>query len=110
MTARIFSVLLGGWLFLSAFAWPHAHGQYLATLICGALTVVLSLGMFYFSGFRYLLAVVGVILFVIAVTAHVRWTATFWHNAIIALGIFVAAMVDRGNVGARQERELYGRI
>ena len=23
MTARIFNVLLGTWLFLSAFAWPH---------------------------------------------------------------------------------------
>lgn len=106
MTARIFNVLLGTWLFLSAFAWPHAHGQKLAALIVGALTVLLSLGMIYYSGLRYLLAVAAVMLAVISLTGA---NGTSWHNGIVALAIFVTALVGPANAGARRERELYGR-
>jgi hypothetical protein len=109
MTTRIFNVLVGTWLFLSAFAWPHTHGQEIIALVCGALTIVLSLATIYFSGIRYFTAVVAVMLFVSALTFPTRWTATFWHNAIIAVAIFVAALVDRGSAGARHERQVYGR-
>ena len=44
MTARIFNVLLGTWLFLSAFAWPHPPAQGFTALVCGALTVLLRAG------------------------------------------------------------------
>jgi hypothetical protein len=110
MTARIFNVLIGTWLFLSAFAWPHSHGQFLATVICGAVTVLVSLASIYFGGLRYFVAVIAVMLFVTSVTSATRWDTTFWHNGIVAISIFVAAMTDRGTAGARQERELYGRV
>lgn len=110
MTARIFNVLIGTWLFLSAFAWPHTHGQKLAAMITGAATAVLSLATNYFSGLRYLTAVLGVMLFVISVTAASRGNVTFWHNGIIAVAIFVAALVDRGGAGARHQREVHGRV
>ncbi|HMF44081.1 MAG TPA: hypothetical protein VKQ32_25580 [Polyangia bacterium] len=110
MTARIFNVLIGAWLFLSAFAWPHTHGQKLAAMIVGALTVVLSLAASYIGGLRYLIAVMAVMLFVMAVTGTSHWNVTLWHNAIVALAIFVAALLDRGPAGTRREREIYGRI
>jgi len=110
MSARIFNVLIGTWLFLSAFAWPHTHGQKLAAIICGAATAVLSLAANYFSGLRYLTAVIAVMLFVISVTGASRWNTTFWHNGIVAVAIFVAALVDRGGAGVRHEREIYGRV
>ena len=110
MGARIFNVLIGTWLFLSAFAWPHAHGQKLAAIICGAATALLSLATNYFSGLRYLTAVIGVMLFVISVSAAPWRTPTSWHNGIIAVAIFVAALVDRGSAGVRHEREVYRRV
>jgi len=45
-----------------------------------------------------------------AVAFRTRWDATFWHNAILAVAIFAAAVVDKGAAGARHERELYGRV
>ena len=104
MTARIFNALIGTWLFLSAFAWPHAHGQKLAALICGALTVLLSTGMIYFSGLRYLLAVVAVMLLVTSLTSPTRGDGTFWHNGIIAVAIFIAALADPGRAVHRQHQ------
>jgi len=108
MSARIFNVLLGAWLFLSAFAWPHSGMQFPAALVCGGLTVVLSLATIYIPGLRYLTAVVAALLFASSIASVRHWDPrTSWHNAIIAVAIFVAALIDRGPAGAR--RELYGR-
>ena len=109
MTTRIFTILIGTWLFLSAFAWPHTPGQRYAAMICGALTVLLSLGTIYFGGLRYLTAAVGVMLFVASLTSFSPSPRTFWHNAIFAIVIFVSALLDRGPAAVRSERELYGR-
>jgi lysylphosphatidylglycerol synthetase-like protein (DUF2156 family) len=108
MTARIFNVLIGTWLFVSSFAWPHTHGQHLAAMICGALTVLLSLGTTYFAGLRYFTAVIAVMLVVLTVASPHGWDRTSWHNVVIGVAIFIAALVDRGPAGVRRERELYG--
>jgi hypothetical protein len=111
MTARIFNVLIGAWLFLSSFAWPHSSPAYVVALMCGALTFVLSLATIYFPGLRYLTAAVAVILFVASLTTSAsRWDRTFWHNAVIAVAIFVAALIERGPADARQDRQVYGRV
>jgi hypothetical protein len=109
MTPRIFNVLVGTWLFLSAFAWPHSTPQGVTALVCGAMTVLLSLATMYFSGVRYLTAVVALILFVTSLGTAERLDRTFWHNSIMAIAIFVAALVDRGSAATRREPELYGR-
>ena len=110
MTARIFNVLLGTWLFLSAFAWPHQSAQGFTALVCGALTVFFALLTIYLPNARYMTAATAVVLFVASIASSSRLDRTFWHNAVIAVAIFVAAVLDPGPAGARRERELYGRI
>jgi len=78
MTIRIFNVLIGTWLFLSSFAWPHPTMQRYAAMICGALTVALSLLTIFNPSIRYLTAVLAVGLFVeTLVTAHAPRSMTF---------------------------------
>ena len=55
-------------------------------------------------------AATAVVLFVASIASSSRLDRTFWHNAVIAVAIFVAAVLDPGTAGARRERELYGRI
>ena len=110
MTARIINVLIGTWLFLSAFAWPHSTPQGMTALVCGALTVVLSLATMYFSGVRYLTAVVAVMLFVTSLATANGLDRTFWHNSIMAIAIFVSALVDPGATRAKREPEVYSRL
>jgi hypothetical protein len=110
MTARIFNVLIGTWLFLSAFMWPHHSAQGFAALVCGALTVLFALLTIYLPSVRYLTAATAVVLFVASLGSAMRLDRTFWHNAVIAIAIFVAALLDPATVGLRRERELYGRI
>jgi polyferredoxin len=100
MSARIFNVLLGTWLFLSAFAWAHTPAQGLITLAGGALTLLTALVSIYYPRVRYLTALLAVLLFV-ASLATAGMSQTFWHNAVCAIAIFIAAMFDRGTVGLR---------
>jgi len=100
MSARIFNVLLGTWLFLSAFAWPHTTAQGMVTLAAGALTVLTALVSIYYPRVRYLTAMLA-ILFFVASLATAGMSQTFWHNAVCAIAVFIAAMFDRGNVGLR---------
>ena len=40
MTTRIFNILMGLWLFASAFILPQGRGQIASTAICGLLTIL----------------------------------------------------------------------
>ena len=104
MSARIFNVLLGTWLFLSAFAWPHTTAQKMATVAAGVLTVLTALVSIYVPRVRYLTALLAVALFVTSL-ATAGMSQTFWHNAVCAIAIFIAALFDRGTVGARNRRD-----
>ena len=110
MTTRIFNVLIAVWLFATAFMWPHAHLAQEVTIIAAVLTFVLSIMEMYVRGARYLNAVVAVFLFLSALTLPALTRATVWNNAIVAIAILVAALVDRGPGAVRHERELYGRV
>jgi hypothetical protein len=110
MTTRIFNALIGIWLFVTAFMWPHAHGEFMVTVTVAILTFALAIVAIYSGAARYLNAVVAVMLFLSALTLPSLTRATTWNNAIVAIAIFVAALVDNGPAAVRRERELYGRI
>ena len=110
MTARIFNLLMGLWLFASAFVLPQGRAQAAATAICGALTVLFAALTSYSLRSRYVTAAVGVLVVVLAFAIHQLGSATFWHNAIIGVSIAVAAVADRGPLADRYERDLYGRV
>ena len=105
MSARIFNVLIGTWLFLSAFGWPHTPAQGMTTLICGALTLLTALASIFYPRVRYLTATIAVVLFVASLATAVRYDMTFWHNAVIAIAIFTIALLDKGTIGARHRRD-----
>jgi hypothetical protein len=96
MSARIITVLVGTWLFLSAFAWPHATGQGMATLMAGMLTVLSALTSIYYPRFRYVTAAIALALFVASLATATRYDRTVWHNTVIAVAVFVLALMDRG--------------
>lgn len=110
MTARIFNILMGLWLFASAFIWPQGRGQFVSTAICGALTALFAALTSYNRRSRYVTAAVGLLVVVLAFAAHPLGSATFWHNGIVGISIAAAAWADRGPLADRYERDLYGRV
>ena len=100
MSARIFNVIMGTWLVISAFAWRHSPVHFWAAVVCGAVTIVLTLATTYVPGLRYLTAVFAVLLLIESITAAAGFRRTSWHDGIIAVAIFIAAMLDRGPAAA----------
>ena len=110
MTTRIFNALIGIWLFVTAFMWPHTSAEMTVTVVAAILTFALAILAIYTQAARYLNAIVAVLLFLSVLTLPSLARATQWNNAIVAIAIFVAALVDNGPQAIRQERELYGRL
>lgn len=94
MSARILNVLMGTWLFLSAFMWPHQPVQGVATIACGVVIVLLSLGTIYVPTLRYGTAVAALALFVTSVVRSGISDRTVWHNTVVAVIVLIAALVD----------------
>ena len=110
MTTRIFNILMGLWLFASAFVLPQGRVQFASTAICGALAALFAALTSYNQRSRYLTAAVGALVVVLAFALHPLGSGTFWHNGIIGISIAVAAWADRGALADLYERDLYGRV
>ena len=110
MTTRIFNILMGLWLFASAFILPQGRGQVASTAICGALAVLFAALTSYDRRSRYLNEAVGALVVVLAFALQPMGSATFWHNGIMGISIAAGAWADRGPLADRYERDLYGRV
>jgi hypothetical protein len=110
MTARIVNVLIGLWLFASAFILPQGRGQVASTAICGLLMSLTAALTSYDHRFRYATEAVGLLVVVLAFAVHPLGSATFWHNGVMGISTIAAAYADRGPLAERYERDLFGRI
>ena len=110
MTVRIFNILMGLWLFASAFALPQGRVQWTSTAICGALAALFAALTSYNRRSRYVTAAIGALVVVLAFALYPVGSATFWHNGIMGISIAVAALADRGRLADSYERDLYGRV
>jgi len=110
MTARIVNVLIGLWLFASAFILPQGRGQVATTAICGLLVALSAALTSYDHRFRYVTEVLGLAVVVLAFAVHPLGSATFWHNGIMGISTMAAAFADRGPLAEHYERDLFGRI
>lgn len=89
---RWLNVVLGAWLFISAFAWPHSQEQMTNTWIIGALTVVFALAAIRYPQARFANSLLAIWLFISAFALPRVSTATVWNNVIVAIAIFIVSL------------------
>lgn len=102
-SARVINIVLGIWLFVSAFLWPHSYAQMNNTWIVGVLCVAFALVAMRVPEARYLNTLLAVWLF-ISVWALPRLSiATQWNNALVAIAILAVSLAPGylGGPGAR---------
>jgi hypothetical protein len=101
MTAKMFNVVVGTWLVVSAYAWPHDERMLKATIACGLLIVALSIASLFSDRLpRYLTVGVALILMLFS-SAHVgRHDPVFWNNVAVA---FVASATTLVRAGGEPE-------
>jgi hypothetical protein len=92
MGARTANVILGIWLFISAFVWTHSQAQLTNTWILGVLCVVFALIAMRVEQFRYLNTALAIWLFISAFALYTHSHGTLWNNALVAIAIFIASL------------------
>ena len=91
--ARGFTLLLGVWLFISAFIWPHTEAQMTNTWICGVLAVIFAAVAMRAPQARYVNTILAIWLFISAFALTSESIGTVWNNVIVAIAIFVSSLV-----------------
>jgi uncharacterized membrane protein len=86
------NLVLGVWLFISAFVWPHTMGQQTNTWILGVLIALASAWAMYAPNARYLDTIFAVWLFVSTLVIARHSPATMWNNLIVAIIVFVLSL------------------
>jgi len=93
MAPRTLNVLLGIWLFISAFVWTHDASQLTNTWILGVLCVVFALVAMRVAQIRFLNTALAVWLFISAFAIPAQSRATVWNNALVAIAVFVISLM-----------------
>jgi hypothetical protein len=90
------NVVLGSWLFVSAFLWAHSPAQQANTWVSGALCAAFALTAIALPWARYLNSVLAIWIFVSTWAMPVDRLGTLWHNALVAIAIFVVSLTPSG--------------
>jgi hypothetical protein len=94
MTAKMFNVVVGTWLIVSAYAWPHDERMLKATIACGLLTVALSIASLFSDRTpRYLTVGVAFILMLFSAVHVGRHDPVFWNNLVVAFVVSATMLV-----------------
>ena len=100
--SRYWNIVLGLWLFISAFVWPHSQAQLTNTWIMGVIVVVAAAVSLRVPGARYVNTVVGAWLIISAFALPRISTGTTWNNFIV--GILVLLLSLAPSTGAVMHR------
>lgn len=92
---RWLNVVLGAWLFISAFSWPHGEAQFVNSWLIGIAMVIAAGTAIRYDGARYVNSVLAAWLFVSAWALPTFSTATFWNNVLVGVAAFIISLVPR---------------
>ncbi|HVV49422.1 MAG TPA: hypothetical protein VHO06_07180 [Polyangia bacterium] len=95
--ARYLNILLGIWLFISAFVWPHRTWQFENTWILGVIAVVVGFIALGAPAIRFVNTVVGIWLVISGFGAPALSVATRWNNGLVGIAIFILSLVGSGS-------------
>ncbi len=93
--ARAVNVVLGVWLFISAFVWSHTTAERTNTWILGILCVVFALIAMREASVRWLDTALAVWLFISVWALPHSNLGTMWNNALVAIAVFVVSLIPR---------------
>ncbi len=96
--ARVISILLGVWLFISAFIWPHTTELMYDSWICGALAVIFGAVAMRIPQARYLNTLLAVWVFITAFAFPSISVGTIWNNVLVSVALFISSLVPSGHV------------
>jgi hypothetical protein len=89
------NLVLGIWLFISAFLWPHAPALKANTWILGIIISAVSIVAMRSPAARSLNAVAAAWLFFSSLAMTHLSVGTVWNNVLVAIAVFVVSVSER---------------
>lgn len=94
--ARVVNAVLGFWLYLSAFLWPHMPAQRASAWVIGMIVVTAALaGLSGLRAGRLVNAALGAWLIISALLLPQTRPATFWNHILVGAALAFVAMASR---------------
>jgi hypothetical protein len=98
---RRFTALLGVWLIVSSFAWPHRPGQIVNACVVGILVVLVSLiALTAIPRARYVNSALAVWLFASVFLLPTASRRTAWNDLVVSIMILACSLVP-GSIARR---------
>ena len=97
--ARGLNILLGVWLFISAFLWMHAPAQRTNSWIVAVLAVIFAAVALSMPPARWLNTALSIWLFISCWALPHQNVGTQWNNALVAIAMFVISLVPSQGEG-----------
>ncbi len=94
--ARWVNLVLGVWLFISAFVWEHTAAERTNTWILGVLCVIFAIIAMSAPAARWLNTALSIWLFISVWALPHDNIATMWNNALVAIAVFIVSLIPRG--------------
>lgn len=91
--ARVVNLVIGVWLFISAFVWPHTVQSRTNTWVLGLLVVVFALVSMAQPTARWLNTLAAIWLFFSTLAIFHTEAATVWNNVIVAIVVFAVSFI-----------------
>lgn len=88
--------VLGVWLFISAFVWPHSSASQLNSWIVGALIAILAAWGAFVPRVRVVNSLLALWLFFSSIAITHVTGGSLWNNLIIAIIVFFVSLVPTG--------------
>jgi hypothetical protein len=92
-SARYVNIILGAWLFISAFLWHHSPSEYINAWLIGLLVVLTAFVGFWVEQVRYVNTALAVWLFLSAWALPRLTVGTTWNHALVGIAIFIASLI-----------------
>lgn len=99
------NLALGIWLFISSWVWPHTAASFTNSWICGALIALGAIWALFEPMARWVDAVIAVWLFFSAWAFWHVSAASAWNNWILAVIVFVLALIPTSAAAYRSGRD-----
>src|SRR5579883_1103681 len=92
------NLIIGVWLIISAFAWPHALASETNTWIVGALIGLAALWAMFIPQIRYVDTLLAIWLFFSSIAFARGGNTTPWHDVIAAIVVFLVSLVPTSTI------------
>ena len=107
--ARFINMMVGAWVFLSAFVLPQSESTRTNSWVCGVLVVVFATIALRSPTARFVNTAIAVWLFITSFSFPHVSEATVWNNWICAVVIFFVSLIPGGTL-SKAERQRPSRL